>query len=125
MAGWIVLSLFGLLAMCGASADADYYIGAGRYDVTGPAAEVEMVRDTFAREQWVGLSRSFLFLLFVFELYTHVEDTCITLDIHALVFAPDLPPPHTHTHTHTARWAMQCPSRLPTESTSGSGVVLL
>ena len=45
MAGWIVLSLFGLLAMCGVSADADYYIGAGRYDITGPAAEVEMVRD--------------------------------------------------------------------------------
>ena len=47
MAGWIVLSLLGLLAVCGVSAD--YYIGAGRYDITGPAAEVEMVRDTFTR----------------------------------------------------------------------------
>ena len=75
MAGWIVLSLFGLLGVCGVSADADYYIGAGRYDITGPAAEVEMVRDTFAREQWVGLSRSFLFSLFIFELCAHVEDT--------------------------------------------------
>ena len=46
MAGWIVLSLLGLLAVCGVSGDADYYIGAGRYDITGPAAEVEMVRDS-------------------------------------------------------------------------------
>ena len=49
MAGWIVLSLLGLLYVCGVSGDADYYIGAGRYDITGPAAEVEMVRETFTR----------------------------------------------------------------------------
>ena len=44
MGGWSVLSLVGLLSVCvcWVSAD-DYYIGAGRYDITGPAAEVEMV----------------------------------------------------------------------------------
>lgn len=44
MSGWSVLSLVGLLSVCvcWVSAD-DYYIGAGRYDITGPAAEVEMV----------------------------------------------------------------------------------
>ena len=49
MAGWIVLLLLGLLAVCGVSGDADYYIGAGRYDITGPAAEVDMVREAFTR----------------------------------------------------------------------------
>ena len=48
MAGWSVLSLVGLVLLsvcvCRVSGD-DYLIGAGRYDITGPAAEVEMVSD--------------------------------------------------------------------------------
>lgn len=38
----IVLALLGLYV--GASCDESYLIGTGRYDVTGPAAEIEMVR---------------------------------------------------------------------------------
>lgn len=40
-----VVIVLGVLALSG-WANGDYLIGTGRYDVTGPAAEIEMVRET-------------------------------------------------------------------------------
>lgn len=50
----VLLLLCGLLCLWRASyADTTYSIGAGRYDITGPAAEVEMVSGSVVGK-WVG-----------------------------------------------------------------------
>ena len=51
----VLLTLLGLLALHG-RANGGYLVGAGRYDVTGPAAEIQFVSKHNAKKTFILLS---------------------------------------------------------------------
>lgn len=71
----IVLALLGLYR--GATCDDSYLIGTGRYDVTGPAAEIEMVRGWQCSHEWCCRR-----LWKTSCLATSLDNCCVLHDMH-------------------------------------------